>query len=400
MQTITKNLLTHVSDIRNKYDEFAALTGENFDIFSVLGMQHDEVRLHSRLIGELLNPKGKHNQGDLFLKLFLNQIELQNHNEDETQNASVIVEESVGNITNNYEAGGRIDLVIKFPNNKPIVIENKIWTGDQYKQLWRYKQQYPNAYLVYLTPFGNKASKESLHEINSEDVIYVSYKTDIKSWINDCIKEVSRLPLIREVLNHYLHTINQITNQSTNNKMSKEIIHTIIENGDNVKSAFAISSTIESVKKELLNVFIEKFIEYFNKKEYHDFNVKPAPYSKWGNVLVFKSTTLKNYSLHLYIQLGQVMLEGPYVHKDEKGVNHISQEDKKRFETLLSSVRLGKSKYFDNWVWIQEYDSFNTYYRNNDLWIDVANKNFDKINDFIKDIDKILELIKNTNDTV
>lgn len=65
------NLLQQVSIIQKKYDEIAKITGENFNIFSIMRAENDEVRTHSRIIAEFLNPKGIHNQGSVFLKLFL-----------------------------------------------------------------------------------------------------------------------------------------------------------------------------------------------------------------------------------------------------------------------------------------------------------------------------------------
>ncbi|MCP4987377.1 MAG: hypothetical protein GY928_15375 [Colwellia sp.] len=42
-----------------------------FNLFSVLRSASDEVRLHSRFITEILNPKGSHGFGDCFLQEFL-----------------------------------------------------------------------------------------------------------------------------------------------------------------------------------------------------------------------------------------------------------------------------------------------------------------------------------------
>jgi hypothetical protein len=52
--------------------------GETFNIFNILGLRSEEVRLHSALIAELLNPKGRHGCASLFLKSFLKTIEVDN----------------------------------------------------------------------------------------------------------------------------------------------------------------------------------------------------------------------------------------------------------------------------------------------------------------------------------
>lgn len=42
-----------------------------FNLFRVLRLENDEVRLHSRLLGHFLDPRGSHGQRPLFLDTFL-----------------------------------------------------------------------------------------------------------------------------------------------------------------------------------------------------------------------------------------------------------------------------------------------------------------------------------------
>jgi hypothetical protein len=71
-----ENLLYQITAIRKQYDKMAELTGENFNVFKVLGLTTNEVRTHSAFIAELLNPKGSHGQKDVFLKLFLEVLDI------------------------------------------------------------------------------------------------------------------------------------------------------------------------------------------------------------------------------------------------------------------------------------------------------------------------------------
>ncbi len=72
METM-KNLLSQVSSIIQQYEKVAELTGENFNVFKILKVETKEVKTHSAFIAELLNPQGSHGQGDVFLKLFVEQ---------------------------------------------------------------------------------------------------------------------------------------------------------------------------------------------------------------------------------------------------------------------------------------------------------------------------------------
>ena len=61
-----KNLLSNVSLINKKYDDLAEYTGENFNVFNILGVYSSELS-HSNFIANLLNVKGKHGQKDILI---------------------------------------------------------------------------------------------------------------------------------------------------------------------------------------------------------------------------------------------------------------------------------------------------------------------------------------------
>ena len=95
----------------------------DFNLFTTLLKASNEVRLHSRFLSFLLNPNGEHCQGSLFLDLFLEKCGLAYFLD--TSNTSVFAEHK------------SIDLYLTDGNNH-IIIENKIWAGDQQKQIKRY----------------------------------------------------------------------------------------------------------------------------------------------------------------------------------------------------------------------------------------------------------------------
>jgi hypothetical protein len=62
-------LLEQVCSVCARYDEVAKATGDNFNIFQTLKLETDEDS-HSKIIAELLNPKGSHGRESEFLELF------------------------------------------------------------------------------------------------------------------------------------------------------------------------------------------------------------------------------------------------------------------------------------------------------------------------------------------
>lgn len=362
------HLLKNISVIRNKYDEISKVTGDKFNIFSILHLESDEVRLHSRLIGELLNPNGSHNQKGLYLKLFIDTLNLETtYSNDEIDNATVIVEENIGNISDDYENGGRIDLVVKFPNNaQQIVIENKIWASDQFRQLSRYKNEYPSAHIIYLTPFEKKPSEESIGETHF-DVVCITYAKEIKEWIINCLKETYSLPLIREVLNQYLNLINKLTNQSTNIKMENEIIDTILGKGGNVNKEMIVAF-LELKKIQLEPAILKRLIEKLKdngKFEYVRYNSDEIN-SNGFEISIGNSTS--NYEVKIYFHSINDAIIGVY--KKDSPIYNSEKNDESNNSLIIEEQRLKLAKFnigkllrtdsiYVNWLWVCKFNTYN-----------------------------------------
>lgn len=232
--------------------------GENFNIFDVLGLSTNEVRLHSAFLAELLKPNGDHGLGDKFLDSFIKQVikKVDPNFVIDKQTCQVFVEHPIGTITEDYSEGGRIDLLIQDKNNHAIVIENKINAGDQYKQLLRYhnwatknSQKYV---LIYLTKKGTDAK-----EYSAEDIDYqrISYKEDILNWLEHCVGIAALFPRVRETLTQYITNLKQI--MSIMSEMNKQTIVELLINKSNIDATLEIISMSEDVGNTIRTRFIE-----------------------------------------------------------------------------------------------------------------------------------------------
>lgn len=253
-----QHLLNNVSIISKKYEDIAKITGENFNIFSIMGMETDERYTHSAIIGELLNPKGSHGQGSVFLKLFFKEIAVLNEIEDfDYDSADLQLEQHIGTINKEYTKGGYIDLLIK-DNKNCILIENKIYASDQKNQLVRYKNHYPNSVLLYLNLFGDKPSKDSSGKLaKDKDYFIISYQNEITKWLENCYKEAVEQPILRETIKQYLNLVKGLTNQSINQKMSEEIIKMILNSEDYTKSALETKAAMEKIHNSLITKLVQ-----------------------------------------------------------------------------------------------------------------------------------------------
>lgn len=258
------NLLNQVSIIKKKYDDLAEYTGENYNVFNVLGIYNDELS-HSKIIGDFLNVKGSHGQKDTFLKLFLNEINGFEKNTEQlnvldnfkSANSCAHLEKNLGKVDNENGEGGRIDILIN-DGKSNIIIENKIGAGDQNQQLLRYNKFDTNAPILYLTLEGNEPSIDSISDKNNEnrlslgkDFVCISYRINIVNWLENCIIEMENKPIIKESLNQYLVLVKQLTNQSKNNYMN-EIVNSILCNDNNFQSAKLILKSLNSIENMLI----------------------------------------------------------------------------------------------------------------------------------------------------
>ena len=90
----SKHLLSEIEKIVSKNETVKAeraKRGEFFNIFNVLKIGGNEVRLHSAFLAELLNPEGSHGLGNIFLVEFLKKLKVDNFQTNGAKNILVIL---------------------------------------------------------------------------------------------------------------------------------------------------------------------------------------------------------------------------------------------------------------------------------------------------------------------
>jgi hypothetical protein len=224
------NLINQTQLVIKHQKEKEILKGEKFNVFSILKMESKENDTHSAFISELLNPKGTHLKGSLFLKLFL---EVANESSLEIESCQVKVEHVIGQRNDNDKTGGRIDIYIWDKQGNSLSIENKIYAGDQKVQIERYCNHNKGKNKVYyLTLEGNKASEGSKGKLKAgEDYYTLSYKEDITNWLQYCMKESVDNPILRETIKQYILLINKLTH-TMNKEEEKELFNLILQNSE------------------------------------------------------------------------------------------------------------------------------------------------------------------------
>jgi len=252
--TYLQGLLTQIRGINDRYAEVNKVyesSGIRYNIFDVLGLTSSEVGLHSTFIASLLRP-GKHGAGTKFLEAFLRMSKLDLPSDFfNVSKVQVEQEKYIGPTTE--KEGGRIDLILSDGKNS-LIIENKIYADDQTNQLLRYHNYRPTAKLVYLSLYGDKPSKKSLGTLQEECITCISYKIDIVQWLEECVQISANLPYIRETINQYIKTIQQLTNTSM--ATNTEVIG-LLKEQNNLAAAFAIRDNLDHALNEIMKTFIE-----------------------------------------------------------------------------------------------------------------------------------------------
>lgn len=269
------SLINQVSEIvlRDKtQQEERRKRGECFNIFEVLGLQTSEVRLHSAIIAELLNPKGNHGLGDKFLKAFIDDvIPEQCRFTLDALSAKVYTEFNIGNISKDYTEGGRIDLLIQDNVKQTIIIENKIYAGDQPCQLLRYnnyarKELSIGKYVIlYLTLYGGQPNEDSIGD-EEFDFWCISYKADILSWLEHCLEIAVRYPLVRETIQQYINNLKSVLSiMDTNNE---ENLMQVLTSDNNIGTTISIIKYSENIATKIRENFVNQLIEKCNQLGY------------------------------------------------------------------------------------------------------------------------------------
>nr|WP_321427993.1 PD-(D/E)XK nuclease family protein [uncultured Campylobacter sp.] len=265
-------------EYESKIKERRARGIHDYNVFDVL--ETKEVK-HSKFIASLLDPKGLHYQGDLFLREFI-KICVPNDFEFDTSRAKVYRE--YGDTKGRYgDTKGRIDIYIT-DDNKHIIIENKICNAnDQDKQIYRYietikkenSSKNENSSLdndgilvLYLTPnFDKTPSQESLNgyeikdgflEKDNDKIRYKHIVCDhILEWLDKVKIEIVNLTDLNVIITQYEKAVKNLINKGE--KMENNLIIEQIK--ENYKLCAVIDDNLESAETELINNFFEEVCE-------------------------------------------------------------------------------------------------------------------------------------------
>lgn len=237
----------------DKYNKDLAL---NFNALDFLNWNENKV---SELLAYFLNPKAGHEQGALYLKIFVEYLEI-NFPTQRVNKVSVKLEEAT------YE-NRRVDIVISCDNYEHVIgIENKIytWTSDQENQLKDYYlflesiTKSNDFTLIYLSPKGKSIPKFDFYDsenisyenlIESRKLISITYEDQIIPVLELFIRATDNVR-VRSFLQDFKQKLvnNYLGKENLNSNMIKNYI---TESSKNIKTAFDVVGSLNQVKESL-----------------------------------------------------------------------------------------------------------------------------------------------------
>lgn len=279
-------LLRDINIVRKKFEE-REKNEDNFNMFTILRKESDEVYLHSRFLSALLDPNGPHKLGKLFLNSFLDRIG-SDFDYDE---------KSLEVYPNNQNRSEYKEIDICFIDRvakNAVMIENKIYHEDTNHED---KGQLENYYgrlieedkipedrieVYYLTLDGHEPSEDSVklsgkYPELQDKVKCISYSVEILEWLRSIVKECYNKPSLRESIIQYIKIVEYMTNNDISIDERKEITSLIGMNEDNLMSAKLLIDNFNHVKWHTIYDF---YIELETELQYRGFEILHKPEEK------------------------------------------------------------------------------------------------------------------------
>lgn len=392
MENIYEDFFSKAKKLKEKM-ELKKLRGLNdFNIFTTLLSSHDEVRVHSRFIHSLLNIKGEHYQKELFLELFIKSCGLEDFGLD--------VKNTVA-----YTEYAHIDIYLT-DGNRHIIIENKIYAGDQKHQIKRYIEEIAKenkeikgdeVYVIYLSLDRDKPSGYSLENFVLHDnfLTYknsgklanlgeirfksIHYKKEIKSWINSCLHEVSNLTNLHVIITQYKNTIDLLYGKYKGVEMELE---KIME--ENYEMSREIYAKFENVKDKIIYDFYETVRIDLSKILENKWVIKNA-----YKIISIRIDENNNNEIYFKLKFNKGD-ENPFIGICCKEASfdsyYIYEKIKEKNPDLnVDEWRVDDENYL-HWIWLLD----KVKYLNNDFVLNIANKSEEQKDKLKNDLVKAL----------
>ncbi|MFP7635195.1 PD-(D/E)XK nuclease family protein [Pseudomonas veronii] len=229
---------------------YAAELAPDFNLVDHL--RNNEVAL-SRYLGLLLDVKGVHGQGELFLRSLLQRLECTGFEPQDLLRVR---------LEQRTHSGRYLDIYLEF-HGGVIGIENKPWAADQDKQLEDYASFLESSarggqwLLVYACNWEpseaslSPAKREQLEQVGS--FLRLDF-LQIAEWLDECACN-ARAPKVRLFVEALSSYVRQQVNGESDVSEAEQIKAVILQKPEYLEAALKVAQSIDQVKAQLLTQF-------------------------------------------------------------------------------------------------------------------------------------------------
>lgn len=338
-----KYLLRDINIVRKKYEE-REKNEDNFNMFTILRKESDEVYLHSRFLSALLDPNGPHRLETTNLNLFLQEV-----NSKFKYDPNYL--EVIPNNKNRAEYKNIDILFIDRRSKQAVIVENKIYHKDTNHetegQLEKYygsliKEGIPedNIEVYYLTLDGHAPSEDSvnlkgIYPKLKNKVVCISYSFEIINWLERVAREGYSMPSFRESVIQYIKVVRKMTNNNSTIEERKEITNIIGSDLNNVESFKLLVNNINHIRWHTIDSF---WIELIGTLENEGFKILKKVTAKELSDLVHTNKKGKDAFLEIMVSYNdelKIRIKSDYSYGLHWGIYNTDIES----ETIVDRIK-------------------------------------------------------------
>jgi len=360
MQEINKllgDVAFRLGTLNQAKSRFSAQLAPDFNLFDY--MRSDEMGL-SKCIASLLDPKGKHGQGKVFLEVFLDTF-LNPEDISDWAKAQELREVVVEKQANGQR---RIDIYLDFGKNGCLGIENKPWAGDQEDQLKDYAEHLKNEKDKFILLFlCNREPSEFSIPRETKDILekdgrfrHLNYGQVIK-WLQECAYKSRALP-VRIFIEHLIKFIQTNINGELDMSEEDEVCAAILKLDGGLVSALKIYKALPKAKKFFLNEFNNDLEAKLNERGFHLVWDTALESDRWGCYAGFGVKFQKEQKLYLRFEFNSANLQGMIwgIAHEDAGItkDQVQEERWKGIGRLFDEREFGRGKESIRYPWFSE----------------------------------------------
>lgn len=398
IQNLLKTVSNEIQLINTSKRLYAKQLAPDFSIFNYIATNETNL---SYILADLLNPKGSHQQDDLFLKHFIKiclpSLQCPEWNEFLDNLSKVEVKTEFPT-----ESSRRMDIYLTDGKQYGICIENKPYARDQKDQLSDYYQElikkHPYKHLVYLSqnlPSDYSVKTEDLEQwqMNNE-FSHISYN-DLIDWLNACKADCQNASVL-EFINQFIKFIQKQFMGISDMSEQNAVINSILESNESIVSAIKIANQIPVLQRNLIEKLNQQLTEKINQKSnyqlYQDrpFFLDEKKYSgfyikvKECNLYICFRFENANYNGFIlgYSAVNQNITKGHCIH------DKISAQLVK----FLSHKKINKG---EEWLAYYSLKDYKDWQYNPDIWAKINDGSLAR--DIMQEIDDLYKIIVGKN---